>query len=57
MAWRFKEMLMGIIRAHLRLANDAKPELEEIDADALVATTAETKQAKRSARDKVLVGA
>ena len=31
---------MGIIRAHLRLANDAKPELEEIDADALVDTGA-----------------
>ena len=31
---------MGIIRAHLRLANDAKPELEEIDADALVNTGA-----------------
>ena len=40
MAWRFKEMLMEIIRAHLRLANDAKPELEEIDADALVDTGA-----------------
>lgn len=40
MAWRFKEMLMEIIRAHLRLANDAKPEFEEIDADALVDTGA-----------------
>mgnify|MGYP001584189958 CR=1 FL=1 len=40
MAWRSKEIVMGIIRAHLRLANDAKPELEEIDADALVDTGA-----------------
>ena len=31
---------MGIIYAALRLANDAKPELEEIDADALVDTGA-----------------
>ena len=31
---------MGIIRTHLRLANDAKPELEEIDAEALVDTGA-----------------
>ncbi len=31
---------MGIIRINLRLANDAKPELEEIDAEALVDTGA-----------------
>ena len=31
---------MGIICASLRLANDAKPELEEIDAEALVDTGA-----------------
>ena len=31
---------MGIIRTHLRLANDAKPELEEIEAEALVETGA-----------------
>lgn len=31
---------MGTIRAHLRLANDAKPELEDIAADASVDTGA-----------------
>ena len=31
---------MGIIRTLLRLANDAKPELEEIEAEALVETGA-----------------
>lgn len=31
---------MGIVRTHLRLANDAKPELEEIDAEAMVDTGA-----------------
>ena len=31
---------MGIIRTHLRLANDAKPELDEIEAEALVETGA-----------------
>jgi clan AA aspartic protease len=31
---------MGIVRTHLRLANDARPELEEIDAEALVDTGA-----------------
>ena len=29
MAWRCKDLLMGIIRAHLRLANDAKPDLAD----------------------------
>lgn len=33
-----REILMGIIYADLRLANDAKPELEEISASALVDT-------------------
>lgn len=31
---------MGIVRTQLRLANDAKPELEELDAEALVDTGA-----------------
>ncbi len=31
---------MGIIRATLRLANDARPDLEEIEAEALVHTGA-----------------
>jgi len=33
-------MLMGMIRTQLRLANDAKPELEDIDIEAMVDTGA-----------------